>query len=172
VPHWSLRTRGRCRQVGDLTKAVHSGQQVVNPDCWPVLPLARRCHVGSLQTRCRNAATQGAPGSCSPSTRRPTRAQLLLADDGRQSSPVPSDALAAEGERGDRRRSSARHTEVLEVRRTFVASRLSAAYLAAAYADVVPRHRRRMGLIEVDKAPFAEAPPKRAVGEGRGIRDV
>ena len=155
----------------DLTRAVHSGQQVVNPGNWPVLPIARRCHGGSPQTRCRNAATQGAPGSCSPSTstRRLQRAQLL-ADVGRQSSPVPSDALAAGKEQGDRRRTS--DAEVLEVRRTFVASRLNAAYLAAAYAQVVPRHRRRMGVTEVHEAPFDERTRKRAAGEGRGIRDV
>jgi hypothetical protein len=157
--------------MGDLTRAVHSGQQVVNPGNWPVLPLTRRCHVGSPQTRCRNAATQGALGSRSPSTRRPPRAQLL-ADAGGQSSPVPSDALAAEGERDDRRRTSVRRAEVLEVRRTFVVSRLSAAYLASAYAQVVPRHRRRMARTVVREAPFAEATETRAVGEGRGIRDV
>src|ERR1700730_7985978 len=153
APPWLAPTRGRCQPMGDLTRAVHSGQQVVNPGNWPVLPLARRCHVGSPQTRCRNAAAHGAPGSFSPSTRRPPKAQLL-ADDGRQSSPVPSDALAAEGERDDRRRTSARRAEVLEVRRTFVVSRLSATYLAAAYAQVVPRHRRRMGHTEVHETPF------------------
>jgi hypothetical protein len=157
--------------MGDWTRAVHSGQQVVNPGEWPVLLLARRCHLGSPHTRCRNAVTQGARGSCSPSARCPPRAQLL-ADDGRQSSPVPSDALAEEGERDARRRTSARCAEVLEVRRTFIVSRLSAVYLAAAYAQVVPRHRRRMSHTEVHEAPFAEATEKRAVGEGRGIRDV
>jgi hypothetical protein len=86
--------------------------------------------------------------------------------------PVPSDALAAEGERDDRRRTSVRRAEVLEVRRTFVVSRLSAAYLASAYAQVVPRRRRRMGHTEVHEAPFAEATETHAVGEGRGIRDV
>src|SRR5450759_5813340 len=149
--------------MGDSTRAVHSGQQVVNPGNWPVLPLARRCHVGSQQARCRKTPTLGLR---SPSGCRPAKAHLS-ADDGRQSSPVPSDALAAGVEQGSQRRTS--DAEVLQVRRTFVASRLSAAYLAAAYADVVPRQRRRMGLIEVDKAPFAEAPAKRAVGEGRGI---
>ena len=85
---------------------------------------------------------------------------------------VPSHALAAEGEREDRRKTSTGRGEVLlEVRRTFVAGRLSAAYLAAAYAQVVPRHRRRMGHPEVREAPF-EATGQRAAGEGRGIRDV
>ncbi len=172
VLRWLAATCWRRPHVGDLTRAGHSGQQVVNPGSWPVLPLARRCHVGSPQARCRNTPTQGTPGSCSASTRRPPRVQLL-ADDGRQSSPVPSYALAAEGEWGDRRKTSTGRGEVLlEVRRTFVASRLSAAYLAAAYAQVVPRHRRRMGHPEVREAPFVEATGQRAAGEGRGIRDV
>lgn len=159
VLRWLAATRGRRLRVGDLTSAGHSGQQVVNPDIRPVLPLARRCHVGSPQARCRNTPTQGTPGSCSPSLRRPPSVQLL-ADDGRQSSPVPSHTVAAEGEREDRRKTSGRGEVLLEVRRTFVASRLSAAYLAAAYAQVVPRHRRRMGHTEVREAPFVEVNPE------------
>jgi hypothetical protein len=164
-PHWLATTRVRRRTVSNVTRAVHSGQEVVNPAYWPVLSLARRCHVGSPQVRRRNTTTCGAPGSCSKSTRRPPRVHLS-ADDGRQSSPVPSDALAAGGHQGDQRRMLA--SEALEVRRTFVVSRLSAAHLAAAYAQIVPRHRRRLDVTEVRQAPFAEAAGKHAAGESRG----
>jgi hypothetical protein len=47
----------------------------------------------------------------------------------------------------------------------FVASRLSTVYLAAAYAQVVPRYRRRMGLTEIRQSPFAEAAEKLTAGE-------
>ena len=41
---------------------------------------------------------------------------------------------------------------MLQVRRTFVTSRLSTAYLAAAYAQVVPGHWRRMGMADANQA--------------------
>lgn len=63
-------------------------------------------------------------------------------------------------------------TAVLEVRRTFVSSRLSAVYLAAAYAQVVPTYRRRTRLTDGYKVPIDEVTWQRAAGEGRGIRDV
>jgi len=165
APHCVPTTRTRRQPMGNATSTVHSGQEVVNPGHWPVLPPARRCHVGSPQVRRRNTATPGAPGSCSRSTRRRPRVRLS-ADNDRHASPVPSDALATGGQPGNPRRTSA--TEALEVRRTFVASRLSAVYLAAAYAQVVPRHRRRMGLTEMRQSPVAEATGTRAAGEGRG----
>jgi len=93
--------------------------------------------------------------------------RLGSSDDGRHSSPVPSDTLATGGRQGSQQRTSPA-ADALEVRRTFVASRLSAVYLAAAYAQVVPRHRRRMGLTEIRQSPFAEAAEKRTAGEGRG----
>ncbi len=166
APHCVSATRVRRQPMGNVTRAVHSGQEVVNPGHWPVLPLARRCHVGSPQVRRRNTTTSGAPGSCSPSTRRRPRVHPS-ADDGRHSSPVPSDTLATGGQQGNQQRTSPA-ADALEVRRTFVASRLSAVYLAAAYAQVVPRHRRRMGLTEIRQSPFAEAAEKRTAGEGRG----
>jgi hypothetical protein len=166
APHCGPATRVRRQPMGNMTRLVHSGQEVVNPGHWPVLPLARRCHVGSPQVRRRNTPTSGAPGSCSPSARRRPRVHLS-ADDGRHSSPVPSDTLATGGQPGDQQRTSPA-ADALEVRRTFVASRLSAVYLAAAYAQVVPRHRRRMGLTEIRQSPFAEAAEKRTAREGRG----
>ena len=166
APHCGPATRVRRQQMGNVTRPVHSGQEVVNPDRWPVLPLARRCHVGSPQVRRRNTLTSGAPGSCSPSTRRRPRVHLS-ADDGRHSSPVPGDTLATGGQPGNQPRTSPA-ADALEVRRTFVASRLSGVFLAAAYAQVVPRHRRRMGLTEIRQSPFAEAAEKRTAGEGRG----
>jgi hypothetical protein len=170
APHCGPATRVRRQPMGNVTRAVHSGQEVINPGRWSVLPLARRCHVGSPQVRRRNTTTSGAPGSCSPSTRRPTRRRPRVhpsADDGRHSPPVPSDTLATGGQQGNQRRTSPA-ADALEIRRTFVASRLSAVYLAAAYAQVVPRHRRRMGLTEIRQSPFAEAAEKRTAGEGRG----
>src|SRR6266511_2284761 len=44
------------------------------------------------------------------------------------------------GQQGNQQRTSPA-ADALEVRRTFVASRLSAVYLAAAYPQVVPRYR-------------------------------
>ncbi len=164
--HWLATTRVRRQSMGNVMRVVDSGQEVLNPACWPVLPLARRCHVGSPQVRRRNTTTSGAPGSCSPSTRRRPRVDPS-ADYGRHSSPVPSDTLATGGQPGNQQRTSPA-ADALEVRRTFVASRLSAVYLAAAYPQVVPRYRHRMGLTEVRQAPLAEATGKRAVGEGRG----
>ncbi len=70
----------------------------------------------------------------------------------------------AGGQPGGQRRTS--EAAVLEVRRTFVTSRLSPAYLAAAYAQVVPGHRRRMGRTEANTAPSAETTGRRAAGEG------
>src|SRR5437879_4416939 len=95
-------------------------------------------------------------GSCPGSRRRPSARRSAH---GRHSlaSAVPSDALAAGGDRGGKRRASA--PAVLQVRRTFVTSRLSTAYLAAAYAQVVPGHWRRMGMADANQAPIAEATP-------------
>ncbi len=154
--HCVSATHVRRQPMGNVTRVVHSGQEVVNPGNWPVLPLARRCHVGSPQVRRRNTTLSGAPGSCSPSTRRRPRVHPS-ADDGRHSSPVPSDTLATRGQQGNQQRTSPA-ADALEVRRTFVASRLSAVYLAAAYAQVVPRHRHRMGLTETCQSPLLKQP--------------
>ena len=156
APHCARATRVRRQPMGDVPRAVHSGQEVVNPGDWPVLPLARRCHVGSPQVRRRTTPASRAPGSCSPSTRRRPRVHPS-ADDGRHSSPVPSDTLATGGQQGNQQRTSPA-ADALEIRRTFVASRLSAVFLAAAYAQVVPRHRRRMGLTDIRQSPLLKQP--------------
>lgn len=61
---------------------------------------------------------------------------------------------------------------VLEVRRMFEPSRLSSAWLAAAYAQVVPRYQRRAGGAQRPVAPAAEAIRGRTAGTQAGIRDV
>jgi hypothetical protein len=153
-----------------LTGAVYSGQKGVDPEVWRVLPFVQRCHGVSLSARRSTAVVHGVPGSAADSSccfgAHPS------AHRGRQSlaSAVSSDALAIGSHRGRQTRTAG--AVVLEVRRTFVPSRLSAAYLAAAYAQVVPGHRRRTGVTEAPKVPLAEPTWRRAAGEGRGIRDV
>jgi hypothetical protein len=150
-----------------LTGAVHSGQEGVGPEVWRALPFIRRCHGAPLSIRGRTAVLPGMPGPHAGSSR--LKACLSSQRD-RQAlaSRVSSDALAA----GRDRRGHTRNAAVLEVRRTFVTSRLSAAYLAAAYAQVAPTHRRPTRMTEGAKVPIAEVTWRRAAGEGRRIRDV
>lgn len=55
---------------------------------------------------------------------------------------MPSDVLA--GADGPDDRGTPASAPVLEVRQTFEPNRLGAAYLAAAYAQIVPIHQRRV----------------------------
>jgi hypothetical protein len=61
---------------------------------------------------------------------------------------------------------------VLEVRRMFEPSRLSSAWLATAYAQVVPQHQRRAGGAYPLVALAAEPSRERAARTRAGIRDV
>jgi hypothetical protein len=159
-----------------MTRAVHSGQEVVNPDRRPVLPAAGRCHVASPEgssptAACRRTSGRGSPGPCSGSTRRPIVYPRSLEWRARLAQRVPSDALAGRSGAVDQRKTS--DARVLDVRRTFEASRLGSASLAAAYAQVVPGHQRRVGAAPASTAaPAADAHSPKAVGVSGGIRDV
>jgi hypothetical protein len=179
VPRCSVKdqpTVGKCQLMRHMTGAVHSGQEVINPDHWPVLLAAGRCHVASSESssstaRYRGTGGRGSPGSCSGSTRSP-RVQPRSLEWRAQLAPrVPSDALAGRSGAADQRETS--DAGVLEVRRTFEASRLGSASLAAAYAQVVPGHQRRVGVAAAaSMAPAADARSPQAVGASGGIRDV
>jgi hypothetical protein len=142
----------------------HSGRTGVDLEAWPVLPFVRRCPGASRPARCPPAVLQVVPGSATASGYR--RGARPVAHGGRQAlaSPMSTDALATSHCQGGQPRPA--DAAVLEVRRTFVPNRLSAAYLAAAYAHVVPDHRRRTGATDALTAPLAEPPRWRAAGEG------
>jgi hypothetical protein len=153
-----------------LSGSMHSGREGVDPEVWRVCPLVRRYHGAYRPARSPMAVPQGMPGSAAdasfdlethPSAR---RGQHWLA------SPVSTDALATDNHR--RGHTTTMEAVVLEIRRTFVPSRLSATYLAAAYAQVVPDRRRRTGVSHAAEAPKSDTSWRRAVGEGGGIRDV
>jgi hypothetical protein len=159
----------------NLTRAVHSGQEVINPGSGPVSAFARRCHVaspkGSSWTWCRRTGRRGSPGSCSESTRCSRIHPTSLEGRTPLAPLVPSDALAGPSGAGDEPKTS--DTHALEVRRTFETNRLGAACLAAAYAQIVPRHQRRAGVKLVSRAPAtANTCWWQAVGVSGGIRDV
>jgi hypothetical protein len=154
-----------------LVRAGHSGQEGVDPEVWlAVLPFIRRCDGACLSVPCRTAVLQGMPGPragsshCRQAHASTRRDRALLV------SGVSSDGVAAGGNRRGHTGTTA--AVVLEVRRTFVSNRLSAVYLTAAYAQVVPTHRRRTSLNDRAKVPIPEVTWRRAVEEGRGIRDV
>ena len=111
-----------------LTWPGHSGQEVVNPGCEPVPLTTGRCAGASLTAR-----RSYQPRVSMPSSRRCERLVLLL---------VSSDALT--GPNGAAGSSTASDAVVLEMRRTFEPSRLGAACLAAAYAQILPVHQRRV----------------------------
>jgi hypothetical protein len=154
-----------------LAGAGHSGQGGVDPEVWlAVLPFIRRCHGASVSVRCRTAVLQGMPGPRAGSSHRRRAHASTRRDRPSLASRVSSDAVDAGGNRHGHTGTAA--AVVLEVRRTFVSNRLSAGYLAAAYAQVIPTHQRRTRLADRAQVPIAEVTWRRAVEEGRGIRDV
>jgi hypothetical protein len=118
--------------VSFLTGAFHSGQEVVNPGCEPVPLTTRRCAGAALADRPRYHPRVSLPsrGCCQ---------HLLVLP------VVSSDALAEPNGAGGH--TTTADAVVLEVRRTFEPSRLGAACLAAAYAQIVPVHQRRVGRV-------------------------
>ncbi len=155
-----------------LTKAVHSGQEVVNPGREPVLLTARRC-AGALPTGSSPPAAyttadgRALLGFCSGSR----RYRRVLPPSLRRHEPVvPTDELAGTTRAADQGTTSGRSE--LEVRRTFEPGRLSATYLAAAYAQLVPVHQRRVRVSHVAESTAArvvapDGAPLRASSEGR-----
>jgi hypothetical protein len=123
-------TRGR---VSFLTGSFHSGQEVVNPGCEPVPLTTGRCAGASPTARRRYHLRVSLPSSG-----RCQHLLLLLPI-------VSSDALA--GPNGVDGHSTTSDAVVLEVRRTFEPTRLGAVCLAAAYAQIVPVHQRRVGRV-------------------------
>src|SRR5919201_1226117 len=121
--------------MSEVTGAVHSGQGGVDPEVWLRLPLIRRCPGASLQARRPTAVLHRVLGSDAGPSR--LLGPHRLAQYGRQSlaSPVSSDALATGSRRSGQ--TGTADAALLEVGRTFVPNRLSGAYLAAAYAQVV-----------------------------------
>jgi hypothetical protein len=119
--------------VSFLTGSFHSGQGVVNPGREPVPLTTGRCAGASPTARRRYHLRVSLPSSG-----RCQHLLLLLPI-------VSSDALA--GPNGVDGHSTTSDAVVLEVRRTFEPTRLGAVCLAAAYAQIVPVHQRRVGRV-------------------------
>lgn len=158
--------------VSFLTRTSHSGQEVVNPGDEPALVTARRC-AGAPPTRSSRPTANGTVdrrawlGCCSQSGR---HLRVLPSSPGGHEPVVPSDELAGTHAASDQ--ATPAGTPVLEVRRTFEPGRLSAVYLAAAYARVVPIHQRRVRASDVAGSTAArlmdtDGAPLRASSEGR-----
>lgn len=142
-------------RVSFLTRSFHSGQGVVNPGREPVPLTTGRCTGASPTARRRYHPRVSLPSS--------GRCQHLLLP------VVSSDALA--GSNGADGHSTTPDAVVLEVRRTFEPTRLGAACLAAAYAQIVPVHQRRVGHVNRSGASVGidgvrDVPDKAAHSEG------
>jgi hypothetical protein len=151
-------------------RAVHSGQEVVNPDDEPVLLLIRRCHGWSPHQLTAIAQRRRAPCSC-VAFHRSTAKAMAPGHQRPLARSVPTHELDERG--SGAARGGASEAPVLEVRCVFETSRLGSACLAAAYAQVVSGHQRRVGREgQISSAPTVDARQPKAVGMSGGIRDV
>jgi hypothetical protein len=154
-----------------VMRAVHSGQEVVNPDSEPVSMLIRRCHGSSPSHLPAIAQRRPASRSCLVVFHGPTAQTMAPGHQRSLPPPVPTDQVGEHG-RGTRGR-RASEAPVLEVRYVFETSRLGSACLATAYAQVVPGHQRRVGVGgQISGGLSLDAGWPQAVRSSGGIRDV